>query len=120
MQILGLAIVAAEPLVSQRAWLERLALLVPSAAATRWLLLADLVCLVAFGLSTRQPWLGVPLAVGVGFFALNALGVALTEFYLALAVFHLAVGVMALAALRRARWLGAATLGLAIVLGVLT
>src|SRR5713101_7396338 len=100
MRTLVLLIVAAEPLVPQRAWLERLALLVPSEAANRWLLLADLVCLVALGLSTRQPWLGVPLAVGVGFFALNALGVALTEFYLALAVFHLAVAIMTLAVLR--------------------
>src|SRR5437870_13813903 len=64
-------------LTPQRWWLERLAILVPGSAATRWLLVADAVCLVALGLSSRHPWLGVPLALGAGFLVLNLLGMAL-------------------------------------------
>ena len=60
------------------------------------------------------------LALGGGFFVLNGLGMVLTDFYLALALFHLGVGVTAVLCGRRARWLGAAALGLALLLGALT
>ena len=117
-----LAILAStEPhLTRQRAWLERLAVLVPANGATRWLLVADAVCLIALGLACRRPVLGVPLALGAGFLVLNVLGMVVTDFYLGLALFHLAVGLTALLALRRARWLGAVAVGLALLLGVLT
>ena len=117
-----LAILAAtEPhLTPERAWLERLALLVPANGATRWLLVADAVCLVALGVTSRRPVLGVALALGAGFLALNVLGMVVTDFYLGLAIFHLGVGLTALLALGRARWLGAVAVGLALVLGVLT
>lgn len=116
---LGL-LVPLQPLTPQRWWIERLAVLIPGPAATRWLLVADAVCLLALGLASRWPWLGVPLALGAGFFALNILGMALTDFYLGLTVFHLVVGVGTCALGRRTRWLGLALVGLALVLGVLT
>ena len=64
--------------------------------------------------------IGVLLALGGAFFVLNGLGMVLTDFYLALALFHLGVGVTAVLCGRRARWLGAAALGLALLLGALT
>src|SRR2546426_12397234 len=79
------ALAAAEPyLTSQRAWLDRLAVVVPAPAATRWLLVADLACLIALGLATRRRALGVPLTLAAGFIVLNLLGMALTDFYLGL------------------------------------
>jgi hypothetical protein len=104
----------------QRWWLERLAMLVPGSAATRWLLVADAVCLAAVGLASRRPALAIPLALGAGFLALNVLGMVLTDFYLGLAVFHLVVGVGTAALARRTRWLGLALVVLALGLGVLT
>ena len=103
-----------------RVWLERLALIVPGPAATRWLLIADVVCLVALGLAARRPAIAVPLALGGGFVALNVLGMLVTDFFVGLALFHPAVGLVTLLALRRARWLGAATLALSVALGVVT
>src|SRR5256885_563521 len=115
------ALSAAEPyLTSQRAWLDRLAVVVPAPAATRWLLVADLACLIALGLATRRRALGVPLTLAAGFIVLNLLGMALTDFYLGLTVFHLLVGLVAMLTLSRARWLGAVTLGLVLVLGLVT
>lgn len=105
--------------IPARVWLERLALVVPGPAATRWLLLADLLCLVALGLALRAPRIAIPVALGTGFLALNVLAMLLNDFFLGLALFHLVVGTAALL-LRRARWLGAATLVLALTLGVLT
>ena len=109
----------AAALTPQRAWLERLALAVPGPSASRWLLCADAVCLIALGLRTRRPVLGVPLALGAGFLVLNVLGMGLTEFYLALAAFHLLVAVVTLVFVPR-RWLGAAALALALLLGAAT
>jgi hypothetical protein len=115
------ALAAAEqPLTLQRVWLDRLAIIIPATMATRWLLLADLACLIALGLGMRRPLLGVVLTLGGGFLVLNGLGMALTDFYLGLALFHFVVGVTVVLFARRARWLGAATLGLALVLGALT
>lgn len=101
-------------------WLERLAIIVPATAATRWLLLVDVVCLVALGFVARRPAIAIPLALGVGFLALNVLGMLMTDFFVGLALFHPAVGLVTLLALRRARWLGAATLALSLALGVVT
>lgn len=113
--------VAAElSLTPQRAWLDRLALVVPSSGVTRWLLVADLACLVALGLTARRPWLGLPLALGLGFLVLNGLGMALTDFYLGLALFHLVVGTATAVFAGRARWVGFAALALALALGILT
>src|SRR5919197_4187035 len=104
---------SAEPyLTPARAWLDRLAIIVPAPTATRWLLVLDLACLLALGLATPRRALGVPLTLAAGFIVLNLLGMALTDFYLGLTAFHLLVGLVALLALGRARWLGAATLGL--------
>jgi hypothetical protein len=111
---------AAAALTPQRWWVERLAFVLPGPQASRWLLLADAVCLVTLGFRTRRPLLGVPLALAVGFAALNGLGLALTDFYLALAAFHLAVGVATLAVAGPSRWLGGGLIALALVLGVLT
>jgi len=116
---LGL-LVSFQFLTPQRWWLERLAILVPGSAATRWLLVADAVCLVALGLSSRHPWLGVPLALGAGFLVLNLLGMALTDFYLGLALFHLVVGIATAVLARRTRRLGLGLIGLAVALGALT
>ncbi len=81
--LLALGLLASLPVSTpQRWWLERLAMLVPGSAATRWLLVADAVCLVAVGLASRRPLLGIPLALGAGFLALNVLGMVLTDFYL--------------------------------------
>src|SRR5436309_1586564 len=99
---------------------NRLAVVVPAPAATRWLPLADLACLIALGLATRRRALGVSLTLAAGFIVLNLLGMALTDFYLGLTVFHLLVGLVATLTLSRARWLGAVTLGLVLVLGLLT
>jgi hypothetical protein len=119
--LLALGLLASlQPLTPQRWWLERLALLVPGSAATRWLLVADTVCLVAVGLASRRPLVGVPLALGAGFLALNVFGMVLTDFYLGLAVFHLFVGVGTAALARRTRWLGLALVVLALGLGALT
>lgn len=95
-------------------------LLLPAAAATRWLLLADLACLIAVGLAVRRPLVGVTLALGGGFLVLNGLGMALTDFYMGLALFHLAAGLTGLLFARGARWIGAVTLVLAVGLGALT
>ena len=119
--LLALGLLASLPVSTpQRWWLEQLAMLVPGSAATRWLLVADAVCLVAVGLASRRPLLGIPLALGAGFLALNVLGMVLTDFYLGLAVFHLFVGVGTAALARRTRWLGLALVVLALGLGVLT
>lgn len=116
-----LALAAAErSLTPQRIWLERLAPLVPAEAATHWLLLADLACLIVMGLATPAPLVGVPVAVIAGFLLLNGLGMAVTDFYLGLAVFHVLVGAGAALCVPRARWVGAATLTAALLLGVLT
>ena len=103
-----------------RFWLERLALVVPGATATRWLLIADLVCLIAIGLAARQPLIALPLVLASGFLALNILGILTLDFFLGLALFHLTVGLVTLVMLRGARWLGAVALALSLVLGVLT
>lgn len=110
----------ADPLVPQRAWLNALAIAVPGSTATRWLLLADLACLVGIALAWRRPWLAIPITVVLGFTALNILGLLLTDFYLALAAFHMVVGITTMLMLRRARWLGGTALALAIGVGVLT
>ena len=115
----SLAAVSAAALTPQRAWLESLALAVPSPSASRWLLIADAVCLVALGLRTRQPALGVPLALGVGFVALNLLGMGFTDFFIGLAAFHFFTGVITVVFVPR-RWLGATALALTLVLGVAT
>ena len=109
-----------EPLTPQRAWLDRLAVVIPGPAATRWLLVADAACLVALGLVAGRPLVGVTVALGAGFIALNALGMALNDFYLGLAAFHLGVGATTSVFARRRRWLGIALIGLALVLGALT
>lgn len=110
----------AVPMLPQRAWLDALALVVPGATATRWLLLCDVVCLVGLALAWRRPWLAIPAALGIGFIVLNGLGLLLTDFFLGLAAFHLLVGVTTLAALRSARWLGGTALVFALALGMLT
>lgn len=114
------SLVFAATLTPQRWWLERLAFIVPGPAASRWLLLADAVCLVALGARTRRPVLSVPLALGLGFVVLNGLGLALTDFYLALAAFHVAIGIATLVVAGRSRWLGGGLIALAVVLGILT
>ncbi len=102
-----------------RVWLESLALIVPGPAATRWLLIADFLCLIALGLAMRAPRIAVPGALATGFLALNVLAMLLNDFFLGLAMFHLAVGAAALLP-RRGRWLGATTLVVALALGALT
>jgi hypothetical protein len=109
-----------EPLTPARRWLERLAVVVPGPRATRWLLVADLLCLVALGLLARRPLVGVAVALGAGFVALNALDLALTDFYLGLTAFHLGVGATTSLFARRQRWLGIALIALTLVLGALT
>ena len=102
--LLSVPLAALAPdLVPPRIWLDRAAFLIPGSAATRWLLLTDIVCLVAMGCATRRPRVGVPVALVVGFVALNVAGMAITDFYLGLALFHVAVGVAAAVSLRRAR-----------------
>lgn len=107
-------------LVPPRMWVDRLALFVPGSAATRWLLLADILCLAAMGWALRWRLLGVPVVLGAGFIALNLVGMAVTDFYVGLALFHLAVGVIASIVLPSARWAGVALVVFALVLGVLT
>jgi len=109
-----------ESLTPARGWLERLAFIVPGPLPTRSLLVADVACLVALGLSARRPRIGVPVALGVGFIALNVLDLMLTDFYLGLAAFHLGVGVTTSLFARGWRWLGIALLGLALLLGAVT
>jgi len=116
-----LASVAAFPvgLAPPRVWLDRLAFLVPGATATRWLLMADLVCLVALGTTARWPRVGIPAALGVGFLALNLVSMGVADFYLGLTLFHLGVGVTAVF-LRQTRWVGLAVIVLTLLLGVVT
>jgi hypothetical protein len=119
--IIGMIVVlAVEALVPQRAWLDALALAVPGPIATRWLLLCDVACLAALAVARRRAWLAAPFTLIVGFIALNALGLALGDFYLALAAFHVGVAVTTLLLLRTARWAGGAALALAVGLGILT
>jgi hypothetical protein len=94
--------------------------MIPGPAATRWLLLADAACLVALGAGTPAPMVAVPAVLAIGFVLLNALGMALTDFYLGLSVFHLVVGITTILLARRGRWLGGVVLGLAVLFGVLT
>jgi hypothetical protein len=119
-ELLLLSLAADPHLVPQRMWLDRLALVIPGPAATRWLLLTDAACLVALGACRRAPWVAVPAALAVGFVVLNALGMVVTDFYLGLSVFHLVVGITTICCGRRGRWLGGVVIGLALVLGVLT
>jgi len=109
-----------QPLAPARWWLERLAIVVPGPRATRWLLVADAACLVALGLVARRPLVGIPLALGTGFVALNALGMVLTDFYLGLAAFHVGVGITVSLFGGRGRWLGVVLVVLALALGALT
>lgn len=117
--LLSLAAASAATLTPQRAWLERLAVVIPSPNASRWLLLIDAVCLIALGLRTRQPVLGVLLAFGAGWLVLNVLGMAFTDFYLGLAAFHFITAAVTLAFIPR-RWLGATAFALALIFGVAT
>ncbi len=117
--VLGL-LASVPPLTPQRWWLERLAFVVPGPLATRWLLVADVACLMALGLVAQRPLVKVPVALGAGFLALNTLGLAITDFYLALATFHFGVGMTTSLFARRWRWLGVGLLGLALVAGALT
>ncbi len=113
--------VAAVPVLApQREWLDRLAFVIPGNAATRWLLVADVVCLAVVGLTVRRSPLAVVVALAIGFTVLNALGMVLLDFYLGLAAFHLIVGATALAVVRSRRWIGAALIVVALTLGVLT
>src|SRR2546422_1066666 len=67
------ALAAAEPyLTSQCAWLDRLAVVVPAPAATRWLLVADLACLIALGLATHRRALGIPLTLAASLSVVGA------------------------------------------------
>ena len=106
-------------LVPPRVWLVRLAFLGPGTTATRWLLIGDLVCLVAVGATARRPLIDLLVALGAGFAAL-LVSMAVTDFYLGLALFHLAVGVTTAAIHRRTRWAGLTLVVLALLLGVLT
>ena len=115
-----LALFGSAPITTQRVWLAALAIVVPGATATRWLLLVDAACLIALGLAVARPVIAIPTALAVGFAVVNALGMVLTDFYLGLAVFHFAVALTALIALRRRRWLGATSLALVLVVGVVT
>ena len=117
--LLSLAAARAATLTPQRAWLERLAVVIPSPNASRWLLLIDAVCLIALGLRTRQPVLGVLLALGAGLLVLNVLGMAFTDFYLGLAAFHFITAAVTLAFIP-GRWLGATAFALALIFGVAT
>ena len=107
-------------LVPPRVWLVRLAFLGPGTTATRWPLIGDLICLVAVGATARRPHIGLLVALGAGFAALNLVSMAVTDFYLGLALFHLAVGVTTAAVHRRTRWAGLTLVVLALLLGVLT
>ncbi len=117
--VLGL-LASVQPLTPQRWWLDRLAFVIPGPAATRWLLVADVACLAALGLVARRPLVGVPVALGAGFIALIALGLALTDFYLGLAAFHVGVGTTTSLLARRWRRLGIVLIVLTLVLGALT
>lgn len=105
--------------VLPRVWLERLAFVVPGPAATRWLLVADLACLILVGWASRRPVLGAAVTLVVGFVALNLVAMAVRDFYLGLALFHLAVGATA-AALSPVRWAGLALIAVALVVGLVT
>ena|SRR5262245_50480314 len=107
-------------LTLQRAWLERFAVIVPAERATRWLLLLDAACLVLIGLERRRPRLAVPVALTIGFLALNVLGMVANEFFLGLALFHLGVTATTALTLRRGRWFGVTALLLVAALGVAT
>src|SRR5262249_26830292 len=119
-RLVFLSLAADSDLVPQRIWLDRLAHMIPGPAATRWLLLGDAACLIAVGAGMRTPAVAVPAALAVGFVVLNALGMAMTDFYLGLSVFHLVVGITTILCVRRGRWLGGIVLGLAVLLGILT
>ena len=106
--------------VPSRMWLERLAFVVPGGEVTRWLLVGDVVCLVALGSLTRWPMLGIPAALGAGFLALNLVSMTVTDFYLGLALFHLAVGITTAAVVRAAPWASLAWVALTLLLGVVT
>ena len=116
----GLVALTASALTPQRMWLERLALIVPGPAATRWLLVADTVCLIAIALASRHPRLAIPVSLGIGFLILNVIGMLLNDFHLGLALFHYLVATAALVSGGRARWLGRLVLVVALALGVLT
>lgn len=105
---------------ASRLWLESAGWIVPAAWATRALLVADLGVLVMLGLERPHPVMAVPVALGAGFLALNALGMVLTDFFLGLLVFHLLVGATGLALRGGARWAGAGLLVLTVVLGLST
>jgi hypothetical protein len=107
-------------LAPQRMWLERLALIIPGPAASRWLLLADAACLIAIALGSSRPRAAVPLILGLGFLAVNVAGMVLNDFYLGLALVHLAAACSALLLARRRRWVGVAALSLTLALGMLT
>ena len=115
-----LSVALAATLTPQRAWLERLALIVPAEGATRWLLLLDVTCLVLIGLERRRPRLAVPLALTIGFLALNVLGMVVNDFFLGLALFHLGVAATTVLTLRRLRWFGVTVLLVVVTLGVAT
>jgi hypothetical protein len=107
-------------LTPQRMWLERLALIIPAPAASRWLLLTDAACLIAIALASSRPRTAVPLTLGLGFLAVNVAGMVLNDFYLGLALVHPVAACSALLFARRRRWVGVAALCLTLALGILT
>lgn len=103
--------------MSATTWLE---LLLPSPAATRWMLLGDLACLVVLVSRARRRLFAVPSVFGGAFVVLNVLGMAANDFYIGLALFHPIVGATTILATRPGRWLGAGLVACAAILGPLT
>jgi hypothetical protein len=86
--VVALVTIAGNHLTAARAWIDALWFVVPADSVTRWLLLVDAGSLVLIGLGLPRPIVAVPAVLAAGFFVLNVLGMALTDFLLGLAVFH--------------------------------
>lgn len=103
-----------------RFWLDHMAALAPAGWATRSLLLGDILVLILMALRLPRPVIAVPVGLGGGFLALNALGMILTDFFLGLLAFHWLVAAAALCTRGLTRWAGVGLLAVTITLGLAT
>lgn len=103
-----------------RLWAESLPWLLPSPAASRWLLLVDAAIIITLAIRSRRPLIAVPTGLAGGFLAVAGLGMLLTDFYLGIVGFHILTGAVGLLAAGALRWMGGGLLVLTLLLGTIT
>lgn len=120
MPLIAQALAAPAGAPPARLWFDSFPWLLPSPAASRWLLLADLTMIVTLAVRSRRPFIVMPVGFAGGFLALIGLGMLLTDFYLGILGFHILAGTVGVLALGPLRWMGGGLLALTLLLGIVT